>query len=171
MESTVRYDSPVGPMELRSAEGFLTGIAFLSEQTDCKADDHIPQVLEQTIAWLDRYFRGEPVVPDLPLRPRGTAFQQLIWQLLLQIPYGGTRTYGDLAREAARILGKERMSSQAVGQAVGRNPIAVMIPCHRVVGAGGTLTGYAYGIHRKQWLLNMEQERKNTQCAVQHSEI
>ena len=92
----------------------------------------------------------------LPLRPEGTEFRRLIWGLLLEIPYGKTVTYGALAKRAAEILGKPRMSAQAVGQAVGANPIAVIIPCHRVVGADGSLTGYAGGLHYKQALLQLE---------------
>ena len=90
------------------------------------------------------------------MNPKGTPFQMLIWQLLLQIPYGQICTYGDLAREAARRMGKQRMSSQAVGQAVGRNPISIAIPCHRVIGHTGSLTGYAEGLEKKQWLLEHE---------------
>ena len=90
------------------------------------------------------------------MRPAGTAFRQLIWKLLLQIPYGKTVSYGELAKKAAAQLGKPHMSAQAVGQAVGANPIAIVIPCHRVVGADGSLTGYAGGIHYKKALLELE---------------
>ena len=108
-------------------------------------------------AWLDAYFAGNAPSPAaLPLRPEGTEFRRLIWGLLLEIPYGKTVTYGALAKRAAEILGKPRMSAQAVGQAVGRNPISILIPCHRVVGAGGQLTGYAGGLARKEYLLRLE---------------
>ena len=90
------------------------------------------------------------------MKAEGTPFQKEVWNLLMAIPYGETRTYGDLAREMARLRGKENMSSQAVGQAVGKNPISIIIPCHRVVGAGGKLTGYAWGITKKEWLLRHE---------------
>jgi len=114
-------------------------------------------ILTQTKDWLDRYFAGDAPSPaELPLRPEGTAFQKLVWDLLLTIPYGETVSYGDLAKKAACILGKPRMSAQAVGQAVGANPIAVIIPCHRCVGAKGKLTGYAGGIHYKAALLQLE---------------
>ena len=114
-------------------------------------------ILAQAEDWLDRYFAGlAPSPAELVLRPEGTAFQKLIWKLLLQIPYGQTVTYGDLAKQAAAILGKPRMSAQAVGQAVGANPISVIIPCHRVMGTGGKLTGYAGGIHYKTALLQLE---------------
>lgn len=108
-------------------------------------------------AWLERYFAGEaPDLRDLPLRPAGTPFRQRIWKLLLEIPYGQTTTYGALAKQAAQLLGKPRMSPQAVGGAVGANPIAVIIPCHRCVGADGSLTGYAGGVHDKAALLELE---------------
>lgn len=114
-------------------------------------------ILEKTRDWLERYFRGEPADPaQLPLRPEGTAFRRLIWSLLLEIPYGQTTTYGALAKKAADILGKPRMSAQAVGQAVGANPIAIVIPCHRVLGTDGSMTGYAGGIHYKTALLELE---------------
>ena len=114
-------------------------------------------ILAQTALWLDAYFSGKaPPVSDLPLRPEGTAFRRLIWDLLLRIPYGKTVSYGELAKEAAHALGKPRMSAQAVGQAVGANPIAIIIPCHRCVGADGSLTGYAGGVHYKQALLQLE---------------
>ena len=108
-------------------------------------------------AWLDRYFAGKrPDPAELSLAPIGSDFRQTIWQLLLEIPCGETRTYGDLGREAAKRLGKMRMSSQAVGGAVGHNPISIIIPCHRVVGATGSLTGYAGGISKKLALLEFE---------------
>lgn len=146
------YDSPVGKLLLCSDGRALTALQLDRECPAQEAD----VVLTKAKQWLDAYFRGETRPIDFPLAPEGTAFQQLIWKLLLDIPHGGTRTYGDLAREAAGILGRERMSAQAVGQAVGANPIAILIPCHRVMGAKGKLTGYAYGVEKKQWLLQHE---------------
>ena len=114
-------------------------------------------ILAQTKVWLDAYFAGDAPSPAaLPLRPEGTRFRKVIWELLLEIPYGKTVSYGALAKKAADILGKPPMTAQAVGQAVGSNPIAVIIPCHRVVGADGSLTGYAGGIHYKRALLQLE---------------
>ena len=106
--------------------------------------------------WLAAYFGGEK--PDFtpPLRLRGTAFQQAVWALLLTIPYGETRTYGELSRALAREMGRPGLSAQAVGGAVGRNPVSLIVPCHRVVGAHGALTGYAGGIARKEALLRLE---------------
>lgn len=146
------YDSPVGKMLLCSDGRALTGLQL---DRECPAED-TDAVLTKAKLWLDGYFCGEDLPVDFPLAPEGTAFQQLIWKLLLDIPHGCTRTYGDLAREAAGILGREKMSAQAVGQAVGANPIAIIIPCHRVVGAKGKLTGYAYGTEKKRWLLEHE---------------
>ena len=109
-------------------------------------------ILQAAWDWLDRYFSGQkPSCAELPLRPAGTQFQQQVWDILMQIPFGQTVTYGDIAK----MLG-QRMSAQAVGGAVGRNPISVIIPCHRVLGTRGKLTGYAGGVARKQWLLRHE---------------
>ena len=146
------YDSPLGPLLLTCTDQTLTGL-YMNRKTE-KQDSH--PILRQTGKWLDAYFRGENPVLDLPLHPQGTPFQQQVWQLLLNIPYGEIRTYGYLAREMVRLTGKAKMSAQAVGQAVGRNPISILIPCHRVVGARGEITGYAGGIEKKQWLLRHE---------------
>ena len=144
------YPSPVGTLYLTADEGGLTGIWMHPEKTE-----NFP-VLEQARNWLDAYFSGNPTDVDFPLNPKGTAFQQQVWQLLLTIPYGQTTTYGAIAREMAQRTGKQKMSAQAVGQAVGANPIAIAIPCHRVVGANGKLTGYAGGLDRKEWFLRHE---------------
>ncbi|MDR2821156.1 MAG: methylated-DNA--[protein]-cysteine S-methyltransferase [Desulfovibrio sp.] len=107
--------------------------------------------------WLDRYFAGErPAISELPLTPVGGEFRQGVWGILCEIPYGETTTYGDIARKMAVRMNKERMSAQAVGGAVGHNPISVIIPCHRVVGSDGSLTGYAGGIATKIKLLELE---------------
>ena len=113
-------------------------------------------VFEETRRWLDAYFRGEK--PDFtpPLSVETTPFRRAVWELLLTIPYGQTMTYGEIAAEIARRRGLSGMSAQAVGGAVGRNPISLIIPCHRVVGTGGSLTGYAGGIEKKVKLLELE---------------
>ena len=114
-------------------------------------------ILAEAKRWLDVYFSGRQ--PDFrpPLHPAGSAFRQAVWALLLQIPYGQTTTYGALARQLAQMQGIARMSAQAIGGAVGHNPISIIIPCHRVVGANGSLTGYAGGIEKKVQLLTLEQ--------------
>ncbi len=107
--------------------------------------------------WLDQYFAGEkPARDELPLAPIGSAFRQEVWQLLRDIPYGEVTTYGAIAEKMAQKLGKASMSSQAVGGAVGHNPISIIVPCHRVVGAGGSLTGFSGGISIKKKLLELE---------------
>ncbi len=119
--------------------------------------DGEPPVLEQAATWLDRYFAGEKPDPcRLPLAPQGSRFRQMVWQELLKIPYGKTTTYGEIGRIVAKRLHKEKMSAQAVGGAVGHNPIPVIIPCHRVVGSSGSLTGYAGGLDMKWNLLRHE---------------
>lgn len=107
--------------------------------------------------WLDSYFAGERPDPNLiSLAPSGSAFRQLVWNILLEIPYGKVVTYRDIARKAAQQLGRQSMSAQAVGGAVGHNPISIIIPCHRVIGSDHSLTGYAGGLEKKRWLLELE---------------
>ena len=118
-------------------------------------DDGLP-VFSQAKGWLARYFAGgRPGIDELPLNPHGTAFRQLVWGKLREIPYGATVTYGDIARRLERETGR-RVSSQAVGGAVGHNPLCVIVPCHRVVGAGGNLTGFGGGLDTKTKLLELE---------------
>ena len=153
MSVTVRYDSPLGPLALTSDDTALTGLRF-GKEDDCVSPlstFHSP--LSTCIRWLDLYFSS--CQPDFlpPISFRGTDFQRRVWQALLNIPYGETTTYGDLARRIGC------RSAQAVGQAVGKNPIAIIVPCHRVVGSDGSLTGYAYGLERKQYLLQLEMKQ------------
>lgn len=155
------YTSPLGTITLASNGTGLTGLWF-SDQRHYGAG-LLPDAIRDekpfcaAKRWLDVYFSGDQPDELPPLWPQGTPFQLAVWRLLLAIPYGETTTYGALARELASQRGLEHMSAQAVGQAVGRNPIAILIPCHRVLGANGTLTGYAAGAERKQWLLALEQ--------------
>lgn len=161
MVSMWRYPSPLGGIFLTADDLGLTGLWFEGQTHDT---DRLPleyreeqtPILLETAHWLDIYFSGE--VPGFlpPLHPVGTAFRQAVWQMLLEIPYGQTATYGGLAARLARERGIPRMSAQAIGGAVGHNPIALIIPCHRVVGADGSLTGYAGGLGRKQKLLELE---------------
>lgn len=150
--------SPLGEITLVCDETDLLHLSLPGQRPFPQpAESARHPILEQTKNWLDRYFAGQAPSPDeLPLRPEGTPFRQLVWKLLLEIPYGETVTYGDLAKKAACLSGKAAMSAQAVGQAVGRNPIAIIIPCHRCIGADGSLTGYAGGIHYKKALLQLE---------------
>ena len=147
------YASPVGNLLLGSDGQALTQLKFGGKPEGTPGND---AVLQSAKVWLDAYFRGEELPLEISLAPEGTPFQKQVWQCLLEIPWGQTRTYGEIAREMASRMGKQTMSAQAVGQAVGKNPIAILIPCHRVVGSGGKLTGYAWGLERKQWLLDHE---------------
>lgn len=107
--------------------------------------------------WLNQYFSGEkPLSEELSLKPKGSEFRKLVWEILCKIPYGEVTTYGEIAKEVAQILQKDKMSAQAVGGAVGHNPISIIIPCHRVIGASGDLTGYAGGVELKKKLLDFE---------------
>ena len=151
------YDSPIGVLLLECEEDGLTGIWFDREPKEAEITHPI---LEKTKLWLDDYFSGRNPEPDIPVKLYGTPFQKQVWQLLMTIPYGQTRTYGSIAREMAALTGKENMSAQAIGQAVGKNPVSLLIPCHRVVGTGGRLTGYAGGLDKKVWLL--EHEKRET---------
>lgn len=149
------YDSPLGEMKLCSDGCYLTAVVFTGQKYESKHIARAVQgncpVLEQAKAWLRAYFAGEIPTFLPPMKPMGTPFQLRVWELLLQIPYGQTLTYGQLTKK----LGCK--STQAVGGAVGRNPISILIPCHRVLGAGGKLTGYAGGVDKKKALLNTEQ--------------
>ena len=107
--------------------------------------------------WLDDYFAGkQPAISRLPLAPIGSEFRQIVWRILTEIPYGAVTTYGEIGKQVARELGKDHMASLAVGGAVGHNPVSIIIPCHRVVGSDGSLTGYAGGLKKKIWLLEHE---------------
>ena len=161
MVSTCHYDSPLGGILLAADEIGLTGLWFDGEKYFA---DNLPKVyaewetpiLLEAKRWLDIYFAGNE--PDFtpPLHPIGSAFQQSVWEILRQIPYGKTTTYGEIANKLAEKQGLSRMSAQAVGGAVGHNKISIIIPCHRVVGANGSLTGYAGGIDKKGKLLELE---------------
>lgn len=161
---TLHYDSPLGGILLAADEVGLTGLWFDGEKyfADTLNPEHKAQetpILREAKRWLDVYFRGQE--PDFtpPLHPIGSPFRQEVWALLLQIPYGQTMTYGALAKQLAAMHGLSRMSAQAVGGAVGHNEISIIIPCHRVVGTNGSLTGYAGGIDKKAKLLTLEKIR------------
>ena len=157
------YQSPVGVITLVCHDDNLVGLFTDGQKYDGDTipeamieNDDIP-VFEIVKKWLDRYFAGEkPDIAELPLAPFGGAFRQSVWKILREIPYGEVITYGDIAKKIAAQTGKEKMSSRAVGGAVGHNPISIIIPCHRVVGANGNLTGFAGGIQMKVKLLELE---------------
>jgi len=155
MVQFAEYLSPLGTLLLTADGGALTGL-WMNRAAPA---DGFPAADNSTLlaaaGWLDDYFRGEICSVTFPLAPAGSDFQQRVWKRLLDIPYGETVTYGDIAREMEAETGR-RMSAQAVGGAVGRNPISILIPCHRVVGARGSLTGYAGGLDNKIWLLRHE---------------
>ncbi len=151
MGYTCQYDSPLGSLTLTFDGEALVGLT-LGAQTSSSANQLITDNWQLTtcLHWLDLYFSGQ--YPDFtpPIKLIGTPFQRRVWQALMETPYGKTISYGELARRIGC------RSAQAVGQAVGKNPIAIIVPCHRVVGSDGALTGYAYGIKKKQYLLDLE---------------
>lgn len=160
MQYTARYASPLGDILLAADEQGLIGLWFAGQKYYAAKLGEVQAgtlpVLALAARWLDVYFAGEKPDFVLPLHLPGTPFQQEVWQELCAIPYGQTVTYGEIARRLAARRGLPHFSAQAVGSAVGRNPVSVIVPCHRVVGAGGNLTGYAGGIDRKIALLKLE---------------
>lgn len=168
------YESSLGPITLAITGESLIGLWFDGQKYDrlylhgplCAIDQadnaevaiphQVMEIIAQTRLWLDSYFKG--VAPSFtpPLHIEGSEFKQLVTEAMLAIPFGETCTYGDIARWVARRLGRDTMSAQAVGGAVGHNPISLIVPCHRVIGSSGSLTGYAGGLDRKAWLLRHE---------------
>ena len=161
MVYTCQYQSPMGDILLAADEIGLTGLWFVGQKyfANILPDEHIVRetpILAESKRWLDVYFSGEEPNFTPPLHLIGSAFRQEVWQILLQIPYGQTMTYGEIAGQLAEKHGMDHMSAQAVGGAVGHNEVSIIIPCHRVVGANGSLTGYAGGIDKKVRLLELE---------------
>lgn len=163
MSYSTYYQSPLGRILLASDGVNITGLwiegqkyyAAVAEKSMTEKP-HLP-VFEKVRKWLDAYFKGrKPALSDLPLAPKGGEFRQMVWKILCEIPYGSVTTYGEIAKKMAKRMGQATMSSQAVGGAVGHNPISILIPCHRVVGSNGSLTGYAGGIDKKIKLLQLE---------------
>ena len=162
------YDSPIGSITLASDGMALTGLWFDGQRhfgetlrsehavVETQSIASLPPVLNDTIRWLDTYFSGG--IPDFTpsIVLHGSEFRQAVWRVLQTIPYGQTVTYGDIARQLAAERGIQKVSARAVGGAVGHNPISLIVPCHRVIGADGSLTGYAGGVERKTWLLRLE---------------
>lgn len=163
MYYSTTYSLPVGVVTLASDGDSLAGLWIKGQKyhgasvpAELIQKDDLP-IFEETKRWLDSYFAKEkPTISDLSLAPLGSDFRQKVWKILCEIPYGKVVTYGDIAKEMAAKQGKEKMSAQAVGGAVGHNPISIIVPCHRVVGSNGSLTGYAGGISTKIKLLELE---------------
>ena len=153
--------TPLGEVRLRSDGKSLTGLWFVGqvndakEHSDIEMKDDLP-IFGQVETWLESYFSGKQTSITFPLQPKGTLFQERVWKILQEIPYGETMTYGEIAQRIAKGKGVATYSAQAVGQAVGKNPISIFVPCHRVLGKNGALTGYAGGVHRKEHLLQLE---------------
>jgi methylated-DNA-[protein]-cysteine S-methyltransferase len=155
---TTIVDSPIGPLTLASEGGFLTRLVMEDQRhapsgtEEWERDDAVfGAVIEQ----LEAYFNGDLLAFDLPVRLAGTEFQQRVWSGLQEIPFGVTMSYGELAAKVGNAK-----ACRAVGLANGRNPVAIVVPCHRVIGANGTLTGYGGGLDRKQWLLDHESKHQ-----------
>ena len=161
MKYVHHYSSPLGTMTMSSDGNALTGLWFdgqsdLDKSLDSSSTGESLPIFRQTSQWLEIYFKGG--IPDFtpPLSFETTDFRRAVWNILLTIPYGRTMSYGEIAKKIALQQGLKRMSAQAVGGAVGHNPIALIVPCHRVIGADGSLTGYAAGLDRKEALLRLE---------------
>jgi len=155
---TSTIESPIGPLTLVARDGVLTHVSMHEQRHESRPPEDAvidDAWFKDVAAQLDSYFRGELSSFDLDMNPNGTAFQRLVWAQLCEIPYGETISYGELARR----VGNPK-ASRAVGLANGRNPIAIIVPCHRVIGANGSLTGYGGGLARKTWLLEMESNHR-----------
>ena len=160
---TTHYKSPIGDLLLASKEGKLIGLwiegqkYYMSNFLEEMKENDNDKTLLKAKKWLDRYFNKEkPSIKELELNPMGSEFRQAVWKILCEIPYGKVTTYKEIAEEIAEQKGIDKMSAQAVGGAVGHNPISIIIPCHRVVGTNGDLTGYAGGLDKKIYLLEHE---------------
>lgn len=157
------YHSPIGELVIVSDENSIVGLwiegqkYFFDVLKEKKVSSNQIDILKKAKEWLDRYFDlKEPDINELPLSPIGGEFRQKVWKILCEIPYGEIMTYGEIAKRIAKEMNKKSMSAQAIGNAVGHNPISIIIPCHRVVGSNGNLTGYAGGIDKKIQLLELE---------------
>jgi methylated-DNA-[protein]-cysteine S-methyltransferase len=150
-ESRTVYESPLGPLTITAGPRGLTGLAFPGHAAPDHETTAGSEVLAETLTQLEEYFAGERQRFELPLDLAGTPFQRAVWDAAAEIPYGDTMTYGALAREVGRL---DRI--RAVAAAVGRTPVPIIMPCHRLIAANGSLTGYLGGLHRKQALLDLE---------------
>lgn len=167
MEYTSQYQSPIGNIYLAADEIGLTGLWFEGQKyfafsLNMENQEKEVPFFKETKEWLDIYFSGKKPDFTVPLHFTGTGFQKEVWKILCTIPYGQTMTYKEIAKQLAGEKGLKRMSAQAVGGAVGHNAISIIVPCHRVVGTNGSLTGYAAGIDKKVKLLNLEKADMKT---------
>lgn len=161
MQYVSHYSSPLGRVLLAADETGLTGLWFEGQKyfaiyLDKEHEEKEIPLFKEVKRWLDIYFSGKEPDLTIPLHFTGTDFQNEVWKILCTIPYGQTMTYGEIAKQIASQRGLRRMSAQAVGGAVGHNEISIIVPCHRVVGANGSLTGYAGGMDKKVKLLTLE---------------
>lgn len=148
------YFSPIGRIKLSADDSSITGLDFIDENEGTD-DENLPEVLTEALSQLDEYFRGKRKEFNLKLKLNGTEFQNMVWKELMKVPYGETKTYKDIAEAV-----NNPEACRAVGGANNRNKIAIIIPCHRIIGSGGRLTGYAGGLWRKEWLLQHENKNK-----------
>ena len=160
---TATYKSPVGNLLIAAKDNKLIGLwienqkYYLSDFKEEMAEREDIEILTKTKSWLDRYFnREKPDINELDINLIGSEFRKSVWEILKTIPYGKVVTYNDIAKKIAEQKGISKMSAQAIGEAVGHNPISIIVPCHRVVGTNGSLTGYAGGIEKKIQLLELE---------------
>lgn len=158
--TSIRHDSPVGPLRIVAERDAVTGVYFMhgrhaavDHDADRDPTAREREVLALACQQLDEYFAGDRRAFDLPLAPRGTDFQQRVWEQLTRIPYGQTISYGELARRVG-----DTNASRAVGAANGKNPVSIIVPCHRVIGADGSLTGFGGGVEAKRALIALEQQ-------------
>lgn len=161
MHYTCKYQSPLGEITIAADDECIIGLWFVGQRyyeasVDKQNERRKTPLLKEAERWLDIYFDGREPDFELPLKLKGTDFQKEVWEILLTIPYGCTMTYGEIANIIANRRGIKTMSAQAVGGAVGRNPISIIVPCHRVIGSDGSMTGYAGGIDKKIALLKIE---------------
>ena len=161
------HNSPIGKLNLVSDGSYLIGLYIKGQKyflesinENIQKNDNLI-IFKNTEDWLDKYFKGlKPDIKDLKLKLHGSDFRIMVWHILEGIPYGEVITYGEIAKKVAKIMGKKKMSSQAIGGAVSHNPISIIIPCHRVVGVNNSLVGYAGGVDIKKKLLDFEKNTK-----------
>jgi methylated-DNA-[protein]-cysteine S-methyltransferase len=151
------YHSPIGVIEIISSEKSILSIMFVDRDSPVEHQSEMPEILRDCYEQLQQYFKGERRVFTFPYEVRGTSFQQTVWNALVQIQYAETASYRDIANSL-----KKEKAVRAVGNANGKNTLSIVIPCHRIIGTNGSLTGYAGGLWRKEWLLNHERKFKKT---------